>query len=193
MRIHNVVLSAAAAALLAGAALAQEPGERTPPPGYDSQPPGSTSSLFYGGYVGLAFGTVQYVELSPMLGYRFSDDLGAGVGLLYRYRNDGRYDPSVSLTDYGGNVFARYHLGSGIFAQAEYDATSYEYVPDPHSGATARETYSGLLAGFGYTTSVGPGTGVYALVLYDFRYSASNAYNPYNSPVQLRVGVSVGF
>jgi len=195
MRGRNVVMLAAFSALLAGTALAQEPGERQPiPPDVDTQAPrASGGNLFYGGYVGLSFGSVQYVELSPMVGYRFSPKFGAGVGLLYRYREDNRYEQSVSLTDYGGNIFARYHLGYGVFAQAEYDYTNYEYVPNSFNGGTDRETYSALLAGLGFSTAVGHGAGVYALVLYDFNYSESDHYQPYDSPVQYRFGVSFGF
>jgi hypothetical protein len=183
------------AALLGGAALAQEPGERPPtPPVWDTQAPRSSGgNLFYGGYVGLAFGSGQYVELSPLVGYRFSPDFGAGVGLLYRYRKDNYYGHDVSLTDYGANAFARYYLGSGVFTQAEYDYTNYEYVPGTTSGATDRQGYSAFLAGLGYSTAIGQGAGVYALVLYDFNYSASDVYNPYSSAVQFRVGVSIGF
>lgn len=195
MRGRHAVMFAVLAALLAGAALAQEPGERPPtPPGGDTQTTGSSGgNLFYGGYVGLAFGSVQYIELSPLVGYRFSPQFGAGVGLLYRYRKDDRYEQSTSLTDYGGNIFARYHISSGVFAQAEYDYTNYEYVPNSLNSGTERETYSGLLAGLGFSTAVGRGTGVYALVLYDFNYSGSDVNNPYSSPVQYRFGVSVGF
>jgi hypothetical protein len=195
MRTRHAVVLAMFVALLAGAALAQEPGEREPmPPAWDAHSGRSSGgSLFYGGYVGLAFGSGQYIELSPLVGYRFSPDFGAGVGLLYRYRKDNYYGQDVSLTDYGANAFARYYLGSGVFTQAEYDYTNYEYVPDSVSGASDRQSYSAFLAGVGYSTAVGQGAGVYALVLYDFNYSGSNQYNPYSSAVQFRVGVSIGF
>ena len=195
MRVRHAVMLAVFTVLLAGAALAQEPGEREPmPPPQDTHSPRSSGgNLFYGGYVGLAFGSGQYIELSPLVGYRFSPDFGAGVGLLYRYRKDNYYGQDVSLTDYGANAFARYYLGSGVFTQAEYDYTNYEYVPDSISGATDRQAYSAFLAGVGYSTAVGRGAGVYALVLYDFNYSASNVYNPYNSALQYRFGISVGF
>ena len=195
MRGRHAVILAVFAALLAGAALAQEPGERPPPPpGGDTQTTGSSGgNLFYGGYVGLAFGSVQYIELSPLIGYRFSPQFGAGVGLLYRNRKDTRYSYDVSATDYGANLFARYYLGSGVFAQAEYDYTNYEYVSNSVTGATVHQPYSAFLAGVGFNTAVGRGAGVYALVLYDFNYSGSNVNQPYSSPVQFRVGVSVGF
>ncbi len=195
MRIHRVVVCSAVVALAAGAALAQESLQsRQTSPDVDTQPPASSQGrLFYGGYVGLAFGTVRYVEFSPLVGYRFTEDLGAGIGVFYRYRDDRRYDPSVSASDYGGNVFLRYHIGSGVFAQAEYDSTSYEYLANSLTGATARETYNGVLAGFGYSAAVGRGAGAYFVVLYDFNYQANNLHNPYSSPVQYRFGVSVGF
>jgi len=195
MRPHSVVALAAVAALLAGGALAQEPVERQPAQtGLETQPPPSSGGrLFYGGYVGAAFGTVQYVELSPLVGVRLSPDFGVGIGLLYRYRNDDRYSNSGSMTDYGGNLFARYHLGSGLFAQAEYDYTNYEVPTTSEQGGTTRDTVSGALAGLGYTSAIGGGAGVYFLVLYDFRYNGSGSNTPYDSPVQYRFGVSVGF
>jgi hypothetical protein len=195
MKGRHAVMLAVCGALLAGTALAQEPGERQPMPlNVDTQAPRSSGgNIFYGGYVGLSFGSVNYVELSPMVGYRFSPSFGAGVGLLYRYREDDRYEQNTSLTDYGGNIFARYHIGYGVFAQAEYDYTNYEYVPNSFDDSTDRETYSALLAGLGFTTAVGRGAGFYALVLYDFNYSSSDPYQPYDSPVQYRFGVSFGF
>jgi hypothetical protein len=195
MRVCRVAMLTAFAALAAGAALAQEPGDREPmPPPWDTSSAGpSGSRLFYGGFIGLSFGSGQYIELSPLVGYRFSADFGAGAGLLFRYRKDDYYGRDVSLTDYGGNLFGRYYLGSGVFAQAEYDYTNYEYVSDSSTSFTERQPYSAFLAGLGYSTAVGSSAGVYILVLYDFNYSGSNPSNPYNSALQYRVGVSFGF
>ena len=195
MRGPHAVMLAVLAALVAGGALAQESPDREPMPvGSDPQfTQSSGGNLFYGGFVGLSFGSVQYIELSPLVGYRFSPQFGAGVGLLYRNRKDTRYSYDVSATDYGANLFARYYLGSGLFAQAEYDYTNSEYVSNSITGATVHQPYSAFLAGVGFNTAVGRGAGVYALVLYDFNYSGTNVYQPYSSPVQFRVGVSVGF
>jgi len=194
MRAQTAIFFGLSAVLLAGVAFAQNPQEleSAPPPdprwGVSSGP-----GLFYGGFLGAAFGTVEYIELSPLVGYRFTPRFGAGVGLLYRYSKDTSYNPDLTASDYGGNVFARYYVGDSIFAQAEYDYTSHEYLANPYTGAMAREPYSSLLAGLGYNASAGRGAGVYVLVLYDFLYDGNAPYRMYNSAVQFRVGVSVGF
>ena len=144
-------------------------------------------------YIGVSYGEVEYFEVSPIVGYRFSENFGAGLGLLYRYRKDTRSGNGVSSADYGGNVFARYYLFSGLFTQAEYDYTSYEYVADQHTGATDRAAHESFLLGAGYNTALGHGAGVYIVALYDFNYSDADPYRLYNSPLQFRIGVSVGF
>ena len=116
-----------------------------------------------------------------------------GLGLLYRYRKDTRYYEDLTSTDYGGNLFARYYVTSGLFLQGEYDYTSYEYFADLDTGATGRDTYDALLAGVGFNTAVGRGAGLYVLALYDFSYDENDPYRLYDSAVQFRIGVSVGF
>lgn len=182
-------------ALVAGPSLAQTPPEQRPPRVYadPASRPGSTGKLFYGGYIGASFGDVDYVEIAPLVGYRFTPDFGMGLGLLYRYRKDTRSGEEFTSTDYGANLFARYYVTSGLFVQGEYDHTSYEFLADEDAGATDRSTYNALLAGVGFNTAVGRGAGIYVLALYDFNYDESDPYRLYDSAVQLRIGVSVGF
>jgi hypothetical protein len=178
-----------------GAALAQAPSEQQAS-GFGADPGATMSSagnVFFGGYVGVSYGDIEYIEVAPLVGYRFTPNFGAGLGLLYRYRRDTRGANDLTATDYGGNLFARYYLFSGLFAQAEYDYTSYEYPTDSHAGTTGRGTYDSFLVGAGYNAGFGGGAGVYLLALYDFNYSSSDPYRLYNSPLQLRIGVSVGF
>jgi hypothetical protein len=203
VRHRAVIAGIAAGAILGGAALAQErpasrsgalPDEQTYTFGAD---PGATSSFsgnwFFGGYVGLSYGAVEYVEVAPFGGYRFSENFGAGLGLLYRYRKDTRGSNDYTASDYGGNLFARYYLFQGVFTQAEYDYTKYEYPTDPSSGATGRSSHESFLLGGGYNTAISHGLGFYLAALYDFNYDSGDPYRLYNSPLQLRVGVSVGF
>src|SRR5690625_7764740 len=35
--------------------------------------------LFFGGNIGLSFGSMTYINLSPLIGYRFSKMLSAGI------------------------------------------------------------------------------------------------------------------
>ena len=55
------------------AALAQT--DSTPPPA----PPSVKDKFFYGGGLGLSFGDVDYVEIAPLVGYRFLPKLDGGV------------------------------------------------------------------------------------------------------------------
>jgi len=152
----------------------------------------STGNFFFGGYLGISYGEFSYLEISPLVGYRFSENFGAGIGLFYRYSKDSLPGNDRSATDYGGNLFARYYVFSGVFTQAEYDYTSYEAV---HTSADEgdRSSYESFLLGVGYNTAIGRGAGFYVLALYDFNYSDSNLYRVNDSPLQFRIGVSVGF
>lgn len=149
-----------------------------------------SAQMFYGGGVGLAFGDVRYVELSPMVGWRFSPQFGTGVSLMYRWREDTRWASSPSYTDWGGSLFARYRFPGKLFVQAEYDYTDYEYQTTLTT--TKRQGYSGYLAGAGYSVPMGKGASAFVLALYDFAYSNSSN-SPYASPWTIRAGVSVGF
>ena len=52
---------------------------RTPEPTNERKEP-FKDRLFFGGNLGLYFGSLTYVNISPTIGYRFSDRFGAGLG-----------------------------------------------------------------------------------------------------------------
>ena len=43
------------------------------------------SKLFFGGNLGLAFGTYTIINVSPQVGYHFSPMFAGGVGVNYSY------------------------------------------------------------------------------------------------------------
>jgi hypothetical protein len=195
MKPTLLVAPALIGALCAAATPAQTPPEQRPSSIY-SDPAlsvGGAGRWFYGGYIGASFGDVEYVEIAPLVGYRLTPEFGMGLGLLYRYRTDNRYHDELTSTDYGANLFARYYVTSGLFVQGEYDNTSYEYFADVNSSVTERDGYDAFLAGVGFNTGAGQGAGFYVLALYDFAYDENDPYRLYDSAVQFRIGVSVGF
>jgi len=143
--------------------------------------------LFFGGGVGASFGTVDYVEIAPMLGFRVVPRVDLGLQPFYRWTSSS----SGSTNDYGARVFARVRIVSSFFGEADYQYTSYEYPI--YGGGTTRSTHNAFLAGAGYTVSLGHSAGLYFSALYDFTYQGNDPYRPYDSPVQLQVGVAVGF
>lgn len=138
--------------------------------------------LYFGGGIGLSFGDVDYIELSPLVGYRVTPELNLGLGVFYRYRKDSRYEPDVTTNDYGGSVFGQYRLIPQLFVHGEAEYVDYEYVLGNLD--TDRETDTNLLAGLGY------GSSFYVLVLYNFNYDEESYANPYDSPWVFRVGVT---
>jgi hypothetical protein len=147
------------------------------------------SRFFYGGSVGLAFGDVDYYELAPMVGIQVNRRFSTGLRLLYRHRQDNRYDPSLSTDDYGATIFGRFHLTPRFYLQAEYEYVDYEYVVS--GTTTARADFSSWLAGGGVSTPIGPNSHVYATALYNFSYDEPDS--PYSDPWTLSVGVGFGF
>lgn len=150
-----------------------------------------SSNVFYGGGIGLSFGTIDYIEIAPMIGIQVTDEFSTGINLLYRYRDDSRYSPSLSTNDYGGGLFARYRFLPSLFAQTEYEYLSFEYYD--FDGNTERDTYSSFLVGGGLSQPMGHNVALNAVVLYNISYSDSDFYRPYDSPWVVRVGVSAGF
>ena len=149
------------------------------------------SNVFYGGGIGLSFGTIDYIEIAPMVGIQVTDEFSTGINLLYRYRDDSRYSPSLSTNDYGGGVFARYRFLPNLFAQTEYEYLNFEYFD--FDGRKTSDSFSSFLVGGGLAQPLGNNVAMTAVVLYNFSYSESDIFRPYDSPWIVRVGVMAGF
>ena len=171
-------------------AMAQTPDPEPPVP--EPPKPPVADRFFFGGGIGLSFGTVDYLELAPMVGVRVVPKLDLGLQPFYRWRNDGRYEPDLETTDYGASLFLRYRVIANFFLQAGYEYTSYEYATTS-AGGSVRDDYSAVLAGAGYYAPMGRNVGLYAAALYDLAYDDNDPFRPYDSPWRFQVGVSVGF
>lgn len=146
---------------------------------------------FFGGGLGLGFGDVTFVEVSPLVGYRVNDRLSVGGSLLYRYRNDDRYGRDLSTNDYGASVFGRYAVTGPFFLQGEIEQLSFEYY---RSDLTKTRTdATSVFGGGGIAQPLGRNASLFALALYNFSYSGYGFPAPYASPWIFRVGVAVGF
>jgi hypothetical protein len=78
-----------------------------------------------GGGLGLTFGTVTYVEVSPTLGYFITDNFLAGIGANYTYYEEKQYNFKMSM--YGGRVFTEYLFDNlPVLAHAELELINIE-------------------------------------------------------------------
>lgn len=83
-------------------------------------------NVFIGGNLGLQFGTVTFADISPLVGYRFTKKISAGIGVTYQYYHykDRYYDFETNV--YGGRVFGRYNFTDYLFGHLEYEYLNME-------------------------------------------------------------------
>jgi len=143
--------------------------------------------IFTGGGFGMAFSSYQdYISVSPLVGYKITPKLAAGIQVQYRYTNYKTY--KFKANDYGISPFIRYNVYPPFFLHAEYEYLNYQF------GENIRKNFNSVLAGGGIFQPIGRRAGFYALALYNFSYSASSSYlTPYDSPLVLRAGITAGF
>ena len=185
----------AAVVLLCAAvpAWSQSPPPPSPPPSPPPAPekPSVADRVWVGGGIGLGFGDVTWVSVEPIVGYSITPRFGVGGRLIYRYREDDRFSPSLNTSDYGASLFARFFvLPPAVFLQAEYEHLSYEFPVT--GGGTDRDDFDSVLGGGGISRPIGGRASFFALALYNFSYD-DDELSPYDDPWIIRVGVGVGF
>ena len=159
--------------------------------------------IFFGGNFGLQFGDITLVGVSPLIGYRFTEKVAAGVSLSYKYYHYKYffYNPYAnSFSDmksniYGGSVFGRYYFVENLFGHAEYEYLIYSYDnynPNSSGSSYSKSTQTvdvpGLYLGGGYRQPIGGRTSFTITILYNIMESP---YSPYSNPI-IRAGVNVG-
>lgn len=152
--------------------------------------------LFTGGNLGFGVsGNFLYLDVSPIIGYKLTTKLGAGVGIRYSLLRDLYY--KINYTNYGGSVFARYMVIPQAFLHAEFEGLrTYDFNPMSSNYGERDMAYMGLV-GAGY--SLGEGVSFSVLVLYDLIDHINSPYRnayllgPAGPPVILRGGITIGF
>lgn len=187
--------------VLAVTAAAQEEGAPLTPDGFDTEPPPKrsrkaplTHRMYVGGWLGAAFGSdVDFVEAAPELGFRVSRKFHLGGSLVYRYRNDKRFDPELSTSDLGGSLFGRYFVYAPLYLQAGVEQLNWEFIGRLPDGSltTVDADHTAILVGPGFALPMGERVATYMSILYDLNYD-NQGPNPYERPWLIRVGIGVG-
>jgi hypothetical protein len=130
----------------------------------ESDTPPINQRLFFGGSVGLVFGTITDIQLSPVVGFWVLPRLAVAVGPSYRYYKD-QYDKTAI---YGAKAYVEFTviqditkvlpLGAhtGIFLHAENELLSLKtsfWKSPPYQGD--RFYVNTFLAGVGLSQQVG--------------------------------------
>jgi len=129
-----------------------------------------------GGSLGLGLSSSNgtsmfYGALTPLVGYRISENFSAGVGVDYTYYKTQLYQEQF----YAGIAWARLGLISGLFACAEIDVVN---APVYTLRGVKRETFPLMLVGGGVSQGIGHGLGTYFQILYDLNADPRSPYGP---------------
>jgi hypothetical protein len=90
---------------------------------YLESEPNKWERIFYGGNLGLNFGTTTIISLNPTIGYRLTNRLSTGLGGYYIFMDSKTYNTSYSF--YGYSLFASYNIFKGI---GDYIPFASEYT-----------------------------------------------------------------
>lgn len=144
--------------------------------------------LFFGGNIGLMFGSYTNIDVSPIVGFWVLPRIAVAAGPNFRYFKD----PYGSTTIYGGKAYTEIiflqdlnnllplgiHLG--LFLHGEYEGLSLEsafFKPPPYE--SERFMLNTFLAGGGIRQMLGPRSSMNITFLWAFDDSGYGIYgNP---------------
>jgi len=168
---------------------------------------GFVHNLWYGAdfevprFIGGQGQTIITLGLSPMVGYKFTDNFSLGPKLYLnnyhvKYANGAQDDIKFNSFNYGAGIFARYKILDSYFIHAEFEGISEEIVEDvnrieidpaTNKILTVRSQSTHYYLGAGYTS--GGNLAFNAYVLWDFSQQLTST----SIPIRGRVGVTYKF
>ena len=172
--------------------------EEPKPISYGEEAPETSfkDKMFFGGSLGLQFGSYTYVDVSPLIGYKITERLQAGVGFTYIYykvKQSTYYDPYETST-YGGRVFGRYYFLENFFAHSEFEILNME-VPSNFNPVNnyytdmKRDNITSVMIGGGFAQPIGSNAAILLMALWNL---TEEEFSPYQNPI-FRIGISAGF
>jgi len=139
-----------------------------------------SDKFFWGGGLGLQFGTVTSIQVEPMIGFKPIESFYTGVKLSYSYYEDHQFNYSTHV--YGGSLLAFYTFRDYLSFYGEYEmlnlSTDFDIsnkYPDQ-----SRFWIGTPLLGFGYSQPFGDRSRLVLLVLFDILQSKNS---PYSNPI----------
>ncbi|MCB2219023.1 MAG: hypothetical protein KQI35_01420 [Bacteroidetes bacterium] len=145
--------------------------------------------IYFGGSIGVSFGNYSRIAVYPMMGYKITPKLSAGIELGYEYISDNRYTSTYNTSNYGFSLFSRYRFIPQLYLHAEYSMVNYElYYIDQ---SRTREWVPFLFLGAGFSQQLASGIWAYAQIKFDVLQDENSPYNEW-APFYT-FGISVGF
>lgn len=161
-----------------------------PPEKKDKRP--FKDRLWFGGGLGLNFGSVTAIQLEPLVGYKVDQKgkFSVGTGLSYRYFSDNRYNPAIEYSAYGYRFFTRYRVIPQAYLHCEFlDLNAERYIG---IGETVHRIWiPHLLVGGGVSQPIGEHSSFMLQVLWEVLQDPNSVYRG-QGPI-FSGGVGFGF
>jgi hypothetical protein len=166
------------------------------------------SKLIFGGGLGLSIGSgLTYFAISPLVGYRFTDKLSAGVEFGYQYyhnQNDVVETPGGlapfdrKSTIYTTGFWGRYLVWKNIFIQSRFEmlnVDNYQNFRWDTYGTTiiaddTRQWVPALILGAGIRQRISENSSLILYLGYDV---IQDVNSPYYKTLDMGVAFNVGF
>ena len=147
--------------------------------------------IWFGGGIGLSFGTVTAIQVDPLIGYKVDQKgkFSVGLGGSYWYFNDNRF-ADASFSAYGYRTFARYRVIQPLYLHTEFLHMNVEGY-EPFALDRSRIWVPHLLVGAGYVQQLAGRSSVFLQVLFDVLQHEQSIYR--NTGPIFMGGVGVGF
>ena len=152
------------------------------------------SNVFYGGQLGLSFGSYFRLMVAPMVGWVLDKKSSVGVKVGYEYIKDTRDEPTQTWHNYGASAFYRYRFIPQIYGHAEFAYYSYQSSVETDALgklSSERSWVPFLLLGAGYVQPVSPRTSLFIEVLFDVLQDEKSPYDEWNPWISIGVGVGL--
>ncbi len=148
--------------------------------------------VVFGGNFGMSFSTFEsLVALSPSVGYRFTEKLTIGTGVIYQYYGVRFPNFKFNYNNYGGRLYGTYQITDFLIAHTEYESLNLEYISYNAMGnpdASLRRTVNSWFVGGGYRQYFSRNSTIDLMLLYNL---TETPFTPYSNPV-IRVGFGIG-
>lgn len=167
---------------------------------------GFVHKLWYGADVVIGFGgsnqaTQISAGISPMVGYKFTDNFSVGPKISLnnyhvKFANGAQDDIKLNNLNYGAGIFTRYKILGNYFIHAELEGINEEIVEDfdriqidpaTNKIITVRDWNTHYYLGAGYTS--GGNLAFNAYILWDFSEQLTSS----NIPIDSRIGITYKF
>ncbi len=157
------------------------------------------NKLFFGGSLGLSFGSYTFINVSPQVGYRFNKTFAAGTGINLQYSSykTDYNNPSVDYKEQYGvaglNIFGRIYPIDFLMLQLQpemnYTWGNLSFYDGTPEQKLESKFVPSLLGGIGAGIPAGRGAFI-VMAQYDI---LQQDRSPYGNGVFFQFGYNIGF